>query len=378
MKKKRVCIDVNPIVGLYVRGYLSGIGRTTLELVQALSQVENNTLDITLWSHNTKGIGVKNLPLLSGTHFFYPNRENWNKILGRFPIRELFTQYDLLHVTHNFEYVYAPQKTIVTLHDMILYTCPDEFAEEQRARAMSIVPPLMKKSKAVITCSEASKKDIVNYLQIAPEKVHVSHWGVRHDVFFPLTNVDELKIDLKNKYNIDRSYFFSVSCGYGRKNTLELLRNYLLFLKQNPSIDLVIIWKGYGNDAKELIEKANGRIHVLENISDEDLAKLYNLATATFYPSKYEGFGLPVLESMACGTPVVTSFNSSLPEVGGEAAIYIDADSQNGMCDIMCNFENHYYDIEDIRWKGIEQAAKFRWDKCARETLNIYSMMLNE
>lgn len=377
--KKRVCIDISSIMPVFKRGYLSGIGRTTLEFLQALSkEKEQLPFDIVVFSQSVKKYDISTLNI-DFPHKWIPFPTRYLDRFSRLmPLKEYLISADLWHIPHNTASLCWPNKAMFTVHDMILYACPNEFPEPQRQRALSIVAPLMNQSKAVLTCSQSSKNDIVKYLHLAPEKVHVVYWGIRHDLFFPVQEKDELKVKIKNKYNICNPYFFSVSCGYGRKNTLELLKNYEKLLENNPKNDLVIIWNTYEDDVKEIIHKSNGRIRVLSNVSDEELMSLYNLATATFYPSKYEGFGLPVLESMACGTPVVTSFNSSLPEVGGDAAIYIDSENPDSLYEIMCAFENDQYDIPLIVEKGVKQAAKFTWDKCAKETIKVYAKLLNE
>ena len=107
-------------------------------------------------------------------------------------------------------------------------------------------------------------------------------------------------------------------------------------------------------------------------MSDDELCRLYNGATATFYPSRYEGFGLPVLESLACGTPVITCSNSSLPEVGGDAAFYVNPDDTDGMAKYMEQFENLELQKGLLRDKCLAQADKFSWQRCAQQTIQVY------
>ena len=111
-------------------------------------------------------------------------------------------------------------------------------------------------------------------------------------------------------------------------------------------------------------------------VDDEQLSILYNEATATFFPSRYEGFGLPILESMACGTPVVTCQNSSLPEVGGEAALYVDPDDIDAMCNYMAEFEQGNLTKGDLTLQCLEQASKFSWKRCATQTIEAYQKCL--
>ncbi|GHT75436.1 glycosyl transferase [Bacteroidia bacterium] len=360
------------------RGYLTGVGRTTYELVTALDKMkEEIPFDIVLYSQNTKNISSKNLGFsFESKHISLPYRESTNRILSFFSIREYFAKADLWHCPHNSDWVGRLSKTIFTIHDLIILNCKNEFPWKEVEKVKKELPPLLHQCKAIITCSESSKNDLIRFFDIDPDKIHVTYWGVRHDLFKPLTDKEDIKSYLWKKYNINKPYFFSVSCGYGRKNTLQLLEAYLQLLKNNPDNDLVVIWNNYGEDVIQLLEKSKDRIHILNNVRDEDLVRLYSAATSLFFPSSYEGFGLPILESMACGIPVVTCDNSSLREVGGEVAIYTPSPDVSDLKKVMENFENGNYNVASLSNKGIERASTFTWKKCARETLDIYKKQM--
>lgn len=368
---KRILIDANPVVSYYVFGKVNGIGRTTMELIQSLDQITDLPFEIMLYSQNMKGIGGRNM----GTHFksrhlYLPNRPQINKFLAHFPVREVLTGYDIMHITHNFEYVHKPEKCIATIHDAMFYTYPEKFLGHDFAKAN--YPKLAQRAKAILTCSENSKREIAEYMDVDEERIFVTPWGVRHDIFKPLPRGNI-------KTGIKKPYFLSVSCDIGRKNTIAILQAYDAFFQQNPEHDLVLVW---GTPPKEILEKYTddkyrGKIHFLgRGLSNEYLAQLYSDATATFFPSKYEGFGLPVLESMACGTPVITCRNSSLPEVGGDAAIYVEPDDIDAMSRWMEKLENKSVDIDSLNATSIKQASKFTWEKCANQTIDVYKTCL--
>lgn len=368
---KKLLIDVNSIVPYYVSGKVNGIGRTTLELIQALSKIPNIPFEIELYSQNMKGIGGRNTGLpFRCRHLYLPYRDKVDKLLARIPIREWLTGYDLMHIPHNFEYVHRPEKCVVTIHDAMFFSYPESFLGHDFARAN--YPKLARRAKAIITCSENSKREIVEYMQIPPEKIAVCNWGINHHLFFPRAHVS-------NKYTGNAPYFLSVSCDIGRKNTISVLRAYELFMKQDPVTELVLVWRNPPVEIKEkyLSPRFRNRIHFVSNITDEELASLYSSATAMFFPSKYEGFGLPIAESMASGTPVVTCRNSSLEEVGGNAAIYVDPEDIEAMADWMAQFENGNLDMEAIKERGLAQAAKFTWDACAQKTIDVYKRCLD-
>lgn len=372
MNISKIVIDANPVVPYFVSGKVNGIGRTTMELIQALAKMQDLPFDITLYSQNMKGIGGRNMDTpFRCKHLYLPNRSQINKALSHFPVREILTDYDLMHITHNFEYVHRPDKCIVTIHDAMFFSYPEKFLNHDFAR--KYYPKFAQKARAIITCSENSKKEISYFMQIPEDKISVCYWGVDHEIFKPYDiDNDSLKIFAP--------YFLSVSCDIGRKNTIAVLKAYEIFLKQNPKHNLVLVW---GNVPDEISKRFSqpefkDRIHFLDRkIPNEQLARLYSGATATFFPSKYEGFGLPILESMACGTPVVTCRNSSLPEIGGDAAIYVDPDDIQDMSGWMEKFENKSVDINNMKEKCIAQATKFTWERCARQTVEVYKKCLD-
>ena len=376
---KRLVIDVNPIVPYYVTGKVTGIGRTTLELIQALAKVPELPFEVVLYSQNMKGIGGRNAGLpFKNKHLYLPHREKIDRLLARFPVREWFTGYDLMHIPHNFEYVYRPDKCVVTLHDALFMKIQESAFEHEKMK--QIVPPFMHQCKHIITCSEASKRDIVETMEVNPEKITVIYWGVKHDIFFPQKDKLSVRDKLQSKFKLSNPYFLSVSCNAERKRTDVLVRSYIaLSNKQTLSHDLVLVW---GNPPISLLEdvknsRVANRIHFLKNISDEDLALLYNGADAMFFPSSYEGFGLPLLEAMACGTPVVTCRNSSLDEIAGDAAIYLEEPIPNSLFYVMRQFELHELELDSMIERGLKRAALFNWGKTAEETVQVYSKMLN-
>lgn len=376
---KKLLIDVNSIVPYYVSGKVTGIGRTTLELIQALAKMEDLPFEIILYSQNMKGIGGRNTDLsFKNKHLYIPHREKYDKLVGRFPIKECFTNYDIMHIPNNFEYVYRPEKCIVTLHDALFMHIQEKAFAHEKMKV--IVPPFIRKCKRVITCSEYSKKDIVETMQVDPQKVSVIYWGVKHDVFFPIpVSMERLKNELSLPLK-GSGYFLSVSCSAERKRTNVLVDSYLEYSEQRNILnDLVLLWNNPPQELKKKVEERGlmNRVHFLTNVSDEDLALLYNGATALFFPSAYEGFGLPVLESMACGTLPVICGNSSLSEVGGDAAIYLEERRlKESMRDVMKQLEDVEM-LDNYRQKCIDQADKFSWDETAKQYIRLYKQMLD-
>ena len=363
---KRVTIDVNSVMPLYNRRWVSGIGRTTKELVEEFGRMDNLPVEIMLYSQNTKGIKAKQLGLHFATrHICLPHKPTVNKLIGMTHLRELATNYDLLHIPHNFEWVRKPEKTIVTIHDALFFAQPDEVYDYEYAQRT--YPTLAKRCRGIITCSESSKQDIMKYMGVDETKIFVCPWGYRTDLFHPNKGK-------KTGY----PYFLCVSCSTGRKNTMAVIKAYEMLLRQKPMHELVLVWPNPPDAALEYCNKDHLRnhIYITNDVDDERLSVLYNEATALFFPSRYEGFGLPVLESMACGTPVVTCRNSSLPEVGGDAALYVEPDDIEGICRYMEQFEQGTLKKADLAERCLAQASKFSWKRCAAQTLEAYQHCL--
>ena len=223
-KNKKLLIDVNAVVPYYVFGKVNGIGRTTLELVQALAKINDIPFDIELFAQNMKGVGGKNIDTAFKSHHLYlPNRSAINKLLSHIPVREMFTGYDLMHIPSNFEYVYKPEKCIVTIHDAMFFSYPEDFLGHDFARKN--YPQLAQRCKAVITCSENSKREIANYMDVKESKIFVCPWGVDHELF-------KIRSKKTNRFTGNDPFFISVSCDIGRKNTISVIKAYSIFAKK--------------------------------------------------------------------------------------------------------------------------------------------------
>ena len=371
--KQRLLIDVNSVVQYYALGRLSGIGRTTLELVRALDALPPDEIpfDILLYSQNMKGIGGRNIGTrFESKHIYMRYTESFNRLVSAMHLREMLTNYDLMHIPHNYAIVARPEKCVVTIHDAMFFTYPEDNLGHSSARRL--YPPFARKVKAVITCSENSKREISEYMDVNPDKIHVAMWGVDHSVLYPHRTAP-------CKYTNGNPYFLAVSCCTGRKNTVSVVRAYIKFAINNPDHHLILVWQNPPTEVRSLVDVAglNNRIHFVSLIPTLELAELYAGASATFFPSRYEGFGLPIAESQACGTPVVTCDNSCLREVGGDAALYVEPDDIDAMARWMEYFESGDAGIVSLRERSYEQGKKFTWESCARKTLSVYRQCLN-
>ena len=372
MKPIRLLFDANSMVRRTGSTHLPGIGRTALELAKALDELDDPGIDIRLLTQTFRGNIPHRFDNLSVTNLPWPIGRKYDWLKQMTPLLEVAVPYDLLHTLANFAKVYSEDKTVVTIHDAMFFSYPEDFLGHHFAREN--VPRFARSCRAIATPSLASKSDIVHYLGVPPEKVTVIPWGVDRTIF-NAADKQAARTRVVEQTAITSPYFLAVSCDIGRKNSITVLRAFRSALRKGFEHILVLVWGNppadYLNEFAE--EVASGQIVFLKHIADDLLGDLYAGATASFFPSRYEGFGLPVLESMACGTPVVTCRNSSLGEVGGAAALYVDPDDIDGMADLMRQFDTHSaLSAEHGEAACLAQAAKFDWHKTAGQYLVFY------
>jgi glycosyltransferase involved in cell wall biosynthesis len=242
----------------------------------------------------------------------------------------------------------------------------------------------MKKADKIITISEHTKKDLIKYLKISPEKIETILLGV--DPTFQV--LPEKKInEIRKKYKLPEKFILYLGSEQPRKNFQTLLKSFKDLIKNSDLKDIKLLKVGSSqiseierNKIYNLIESLGIKDEVIFKgyVLESDLSSIYNAADLLVYPSLYEGFGLPPLEGMASGTPVITSNTSSLPEVVGDAGIMVDPMDVNALT------ESIYQVLTDtdlknkmIR-KGLERSKMFTWEKTAQKTFNIYENLLND
>lgn len=264
-------------------------------------------------------------------------------------------------------------KFIVTIHDIVPYIFPKEYYPSQvnfmkyRTKLLNTV----KKADIILTDSIYSKNDLVKYLGVNENKIKVIYLGVDENI---KRTSDEEIINTKKKLNIENKYILGIGGNEFRKNGVALVKAFNEAKSQGYLKDhkLVIIGKNV-NGAKEISE--NNDIILTGRVSENELLALYSGADVFVYPSLYEGFGLPPLEAMACGTAVITSNTTSIPEVVGDAAILVDPNETEEIKEAICKvLENASLKAELIE-KGKERVKQFKWDKTVEEVEQIYNIL---
>lgn len=270
-----------------------------------------------------------------------------------------------------------------TVYDLIPILFPEYVDASQKSVICEVMKSLDEKT-SVLCISESTKKDLCAHMRaVDPEKVFVTHLAAS-DNFYQCD--DKVKIDsVRQKYSIPAAkYILGLSTMEPRKNIALTIRAFTRLIKENGIDDLILVlagvkgWK-YDEIIRELSvsDEARRKIIVTGFVPDEDLAPLYSGALMFAYPSFYEGFGLPPLEAMQCGVPVVTSNTSSLPEVVGDAGIMIDPHDEEALCRAMERIYRNPALREDLSKKSIARARMFRWDRCVAQTIEAYKKSLS-
>lgn len=358
-----------------------GSGQYCYELLTSLNKIdrENNYI----------------IYLPQGATYDLPKeRENWHyKIVKPRKLWTLFglsleflmrrSKVDVFFSPTHYLPLFVSVSSTISILDLSYIHFPELFKKKDLIQLNFWTKYSVKKTRRIFTISQASKDDIIKTYGVAQDKVIVTYPGVKSEIINSKSQINsKFKMQnsklLKDKYGIQRQYILFVGTLQPRKNIVRLIQAFAKIsnLKsQTSNLQLVIVGKK-GWMWKEILEapkklEVEKRVRFLHNVSDEDLPVFYKNAICFILPSLYEGFGLPILEAMKYGCPVITSNVSSLPEAGGDAALYFNpldvSDIKNKIEQVLEDKELKRQMIE----KGYEQVKKFSWEKTARKTLEV-------
>jgi glycosyltransferase involved in cell wall biosynthesis len=281
---------------------------------------------------------------------------------------------DLLH-TQYFIPFYRPCPVVCTIHDICFEHYKNIFTKKEYIRQKLLIPYAARHSKVIYTVSENARQDIVNHYQVSQERVLVTYNAVNAD-FKKLDNDELNEIELREKFEIGEArYILSVGNLQPRKNLPRLIKAFLLYTAEMKTDDkLVIVGKKAWMYDEILREAENNtdKIIFTDYVTNEELIRLYNLATCFVYPSFFEGFGIPPLEAMACGTPVAVADATSLPEVVGDAGIYFDPFDEISIKDAIVALMSDELCRTQLIDKGNLQKEKFKWADSSLKIIESY------
>jgi glycosyltransferase involved in cell wall biosynthesis len=283
---------------------------------------------------------------------------------------------DVLHVQYTAP-PFCPAPVVATIHDLAFEHLPETFTRRGSLQLKLTVRRTARRAARIATVSEYSRQDLLRTYGLPPEKVVVTYNGVESHFTPDPAGPDEAAA-IRARFQIGREYLLAVGSLQPRKNLVRLIRTYAKLRAERPGFtpQLVIVGRKLWL-ADSIFDEVKRQpwaddVILTGYVTDADLPALYRGAAAFVYPSIFEGFGLPPLEAMACGTPVVTSNNSSLPEVTGDAALLVDPYSEDQIADALLQITGDDALRSRLRAAGLEQAKRFTWRDAAARTLQLY------
>jgi glycosyltransferase involved in cell wall biosynthesis len=365
----------------------SGISWCTYNLLQEIFALDHNN-EYLLFYNSGRNIAGRmpkfNQPNVKIIATHYPNKIfNYflQKILHRPKIDELLGGVDVFWSPHlNFTVLSDQTKFLLTVHDLSFLSHPEYFScRKNWWHQLLGVPHLVNRADCIVAVSENTKYDIIDNLGISKEKVTVISNGAGKE-FRRLPPDDEKSLSVKKKYDLPEKFILYCGAIEPRKNITGLIKAFDLATAEDGNLkdyQLVLVgpagWKNKAVYQAITESPCRGRIKMIGYIEDKERVCYYNLCSMFCYPSFYEGFGLPVLEAMACGAPVITSEVSSLPEITGQAALLVDPNDINSIAAAIKATAAGTKLQPIIAEKGIKQAEKLTWSQAAKTYLDIFN-----
>jgi len=349
-----------------------GVNRIFIEIPDRVASIDSSVL---LYLFRFPNSFKKNW-ILKRQYFMIPKIGGILRRMDTLSLPKIVKRFnpDIYHTT----YYRIPQnlraKKVVTVYDTIHEKFPAYFGNAERF--LKRKKDSIENADKVITISESTKNDVLQYYRVAAHKVCVTYPAASS--FFKEASEAEKK-NLKQKYMLSKPFVLYVGQRNGYKNFITLLRAYSVW-KRNKEFDLICIDgdKRWNRDESEIVDNSglNSSVRLFVNVSDQDLRVFYSLAMVFVYPSLYEGFGIPILESMACGTSVIVANVASMPEVVGDTGLYFDPHSKEELLGALDKIAGDSTLRKELISKGLNRIKFFSWEKTALETYNVYKELL--
>lgn len=287
---------------------------------------------------------------------------------------------DLLHAMAFAGPVVTPCPFVVTIYDLSFYHYPDAFRPWNRWYLSLFTALSARRARRVIAISECTKRDVVKLLGVHPDRVDVIYCGV-DDTFHPLPAADVAQF--RRERALPDRFILFLGTLEPRKNVKKLVQAYGRWRAAESGVPKLVVAGGKGWYYDKIFAEVErlgltGEVMFPGYVMQQELPLWYNAADLFVYPSRYEGFGLPVLEAMTCGTPVVTTNVASLPEVAGDAALLVSPDDETQLIDAMRRVSSDVSLRQAMVTKGLAHVSDFTWVRTARQTLDTYDRALGK
>jgi glycosyltransferase involved in cell wall biosynthesis len=356
----KIGIDTQSMVG-----FKTGIGYYTKNLVQSLLKEK----DFDFYTYKDESLkNLNTLQRIRWENFSLVNLARKDKI-------------DLLHIPgFAGPLLKAKYKRVTTVHDLIGLIYPSNLGPISRFYWQKWLPLCIRNSDAIIADSENTRRDIINLLNIKGEKITVIPLAA-DNTFSKLSDTHYLN-EIAKKYSLPADFILTVGTIEPRKNIPLLIESFASYIQENNNnLKLLIVGKqdwGFPEVQKTIYKlRINDRVRFTGYVEDTELSAFYNLAKAFVYPSLYEGFGLPVLEALSCGVPVICSNISSLPEIVADAAILISPYNASEIKNAIKRMNENSYLRQEFSERGIQQAKKFSWERTIQQIREVYKKFCN-
>jgi glycosyltransferase involved in cell wall biosynthesis len=364
-------IDGTPLIG-----QRTGVGNYTARLLSALLDV-NQEWEYRLYSNRAlRHLELHSSRLVQPSAYFPLSRWLWMQTILSLAIRRDCP--DLCHFTNALAPLWLPGPFVLTIHDASLLLYPQYHPRARLLTIRLLLPVVARRASAIIAVSNHARSELIRVLDLPPGKVHVVYEAAP-DTYMPVTAPAQLGA-VRNRYRLPERYLLYVGTLEPRKNLSCLVRAFGQIRRRWQDHHLIIagasgwLMENFEREIEQLDLKQS--VHLLGYVPDDDLPGLFSMATAFVFPSLYEGFGLPPLEAMACGTPVLTSNTSSLAEICADAAQLVDPQDE---ASLVAGLEKLLSDAawrQELAWRGLRRAQAFSWEGAARETTAVYCRVL--
>lgn len=363
----------------------AGIGQYVRSLVGAmLAQDSKNTYTLITSGRPTRERSFPTASNVHGRSVFVPDRY-LNILWYRWRV-PLYANYFTgpADIYHGLDFGLPPLRggvrKVVTVYDLAFLEHPETAVPSLAAYLMKVVPEAVAAADVVAAMSHTTKRALIKQFKVPPEKITVIPGGVAPH--FQRITDPELLEATRRKFELERPLVLSVGTLEPRKNHLGLIKAFYEVQKRKESSAILAIAGGRGwlyEETQRVVKelKLENKVRFLGRVSELELLTLYSLADVFAFPSFFEGFGIPPLEAMACGAPVITSNISSLPEVAGDAAILVDPHDTNAIANAIIRVTEDEQLQEELRQKGYLQAQRYTWSNAAGKMLSAYQKLYN-
>lgn len=357
---------------------MGGISQYAIHLLTALAQLDSENAYTVYHSRKDnrdftpKAVNFGRKTLYTPCHHKYEKYALSAELAAA--LSKAHQNYDIWHSPDFIPPIRGGKRHVITVHDLNFLYYPEYLTDESRRYYNDQIQWAVDRAAAISADSHATAKDLVDKLNVAPAKISTIHLAA-NPLYEQAFSEDEVTATLK-KHHLERGYILFVGTLEPRKNLPTVLKAYQK-IKADVGVPLVIIgrkgwlWEGIFEQIEAL--GLSDDVRHLEGIFDEELAKMYRGAGVLVQPSHYEGFGLPPLEAMWCGCPVISSDRASLPEIVGDAGVLLDADDVEAWAATIAAVLSDPAKAAAMRAAGKVQAATFNWQLAAEATLNLYN-----